>query len=419
MDISLALVFSFIFYMIMKIFSFTFAKTALKSLFLKGIKIYAIGFVLLISCDNSTEKEQLPKEYQVKKVNFEEFRVTDISPKSTHDLQNWQSFQSLIQVIVSMAPTKIKNTENLVSTTPDSLRIYQRLYPKNTNVILKNAFVERDWRSLENNTIDTIYRFEKDSESEFSFVQWDMFLVKNVPYTLSVFVKGINQNEIALLFLDEQKELQKSNFELNTETHNKAGRKLNLSDDWKELQLQFTPEQGATYSIQILFNEDAKKGENIIFYRPTLQVPPEYFSKIHQFSDKIVNQQTNVKSSYFSLYLWLTQLDEELNQLLAEDKFPEPINSLAIKSRFRLFQTQIKELADNVKNNSDFEETTINQHIDKIKNTFNGLITRINSIYESDLDDQMKYIHSQIDTMESLFPMKDSLRFEHFTPIKE
>ena len=63
-----------------------------------------------------------------------------------------------------------------------------------------------------------------------------------------------------------------------------------------------------------------------------------------------------------------------------------------MKARFRLFETQIKVLADNVRNNPDFKEETLKAQIKQLGGTFNSILARINNLYDSNLDERMQYI---------------------------
>ncbi|MDO4229439.1 MAG: hypothetical protein Q4C98_06470 [Capnocytophaga sp.] len=359
-----------------------------------------ISLIALFACESNTSAKKQTKEHKAKSVNLEEFSVIDISPNAQLDVKNWKSFQSLMQVIVSMAPTKIKNTENLVTSNPDSLLIYTRLYPKNPKTILENASVERDWRTHDKEK-DTIYRFEKKKDSEISSIQWDNFLIKDIPYTFSIFVKNVSYDQVGIEFYKSGSNVNKQIFRLDTtaiENPNTA-KKYPLADDWYELQSTFVPDNEGVYNIKLLLDENAKQGSNVIFFRPTLQVPTKFFSKMSQHSDKIIREKVTIESSYYSVFFWLVQIEEELKQLLAENSFPEKINVPAIKARFRLFETQVKELADNVKNNPDFQEDSIKKSIANIQHSFNGIISRINNFYDSDLDERMRYINSQLDTI--------------------
>ena len=97
-------------------------------------KAFKVGLLLLvaglISCDGSQQtSDNIPTEHKVKSVDFKELKLTELTPKAQEDLRQWKSFQSLMQIIISMAPNKIKNTDALVLSNPDSLLIYSRLHP--------------------------------------------------------------------------------------------------------------------------------------------------------------------------------------------------------------------------------------------------------------------------------------------------
>ena len=164
-----------------------------------------------------------------------------------------------------------------------------------------------------------------------------------------------------------------------------------LVDDWKEFEVAFSPKKTGYYNIQLSLDEEAKANDNVILYRPVLELAAKNFKKVSQYSDKIIGENSRVESSYYSVYFWLTQMQDTLQELLS-DTFPERIDIPSIKARFRLFQTQIKSLADNVKNNPDFKEEAIKNNINLLEATFNSIISHINKIYNNDLDERMRYI---------------------------
>lgn len=398
-----------------------------------------LSLIALCSCQNKKDAKSVSKEHKVKSIHFEEFSLIDISSNAQNDLQSWKSFQSLMQVIVGMAPTKIKNTENLVNSHPDSLLIYKRLPAQNPQTVLENAAVERDWRTVKG-VQDTVFRLEKKNGNEVSYIQWNHFLVENVPYTFSIFVKDLGIFDFGLNFVHNEKIIVQDVWKIRKETDsvltslkkedlNVRTPKLVdeqgiptgeakdfdirtmpileiktetilLDNDWREFRIPFIPEKSDVYGIRMGFRKDAKQKDIILFYRPTLQIRAKDFFKMGEYSDKIVQEQSTVESSYYSVFFWLRQIEDELKQLLADDQsFPEKIKANAIKARFRLFETQVKELADNVKNNPDFQESEVKSHIKKLQNTFNDIILHINKFYDSDLDERMKHISTQVDTL--------------------
>ena len=54
-----------------------------------------------------------------------------------------------------------------------------------------------------------------------------------------------------------------------------------------------------------------------------------------------------------------------------------------------------------LKNNPDFNENELKNNIFLLGETFNSIIARINNIYSNDLDDRMKYIDTQQDSIPS------------------
>lgn len=398
-----------------------------------------LSLIALCSCQNKKDAKNTSKEHTVKSINFEEFSLIDISSNAQTDLQNWKPFQSLMQVIVSMAPNKIKNSKHLVSVNPDSALIYHRFSASKTRNILENSDIERDWRTVKN-VKDTIFRLEKKNEGEESFMQWNHFLVENVPYTFSIFIKDLSVLDFGLNFVHNEKIIMQDVWKIQKEADtaltklkkedlnwrtpkliDKHGipteeakeidfktiavleiktETILLDDNWQEFRIPFIPEKSDTYGIRMGFKADAKPKDIILFYRPTLQIRAKDFYKMGAHSDKIVKEQSTVESSYYSVFFWLRQIEDELKQLLSDEaSFPEKINTSAIKARFRWFETQVKELTDNVKNNPDFQENEVKSSIKKLQNTFNDIILHVNKFYDSDLDERMKHISTQVDTL--------------------
>lgn len=180
-----------------------------------------------------------------------------------------------------------------------------------------------------------------------------------------------------------------------------------LGDNWKEVQLFYTPKNEGYYTMGLQMDENAEPGNYFLFYRPTLKIKWGDFSKIRLESDKLVGEDTSVKSSYSSIFFWLKQIDDELNQLLQKNEFPEKINTPSVKSRFNLFNTQIKTLTDNIQNNPDFEASDIKKHITEIQSTFSSIINRINNAYDNSLENKMQNIEKLSDTITKPAPIEN------------
>ena len=363
---------------------------------------YALLFLLsgVISCNNTNQSDKEKQTHKTKSIEFEEFKLIDLTPKAQEDMKHWKNFQSLMQVIVSMAPAKIKNTDDLMLSNPDSLLVYSRLYPINSKTEIINSIVEHDWRTPADAAKDTVFRFEKKKNNAVGFLQWNRFLVANIPYTFSIVLKKVNYPNVKLNFLEGENDELSATLALDTLSSSTNNvKRTTLSDDWYSYQIDFSPKKSASYSIRLSLDENAKENDNVILYRSILELPAKHFHQVGKFSDKIVGEHSDVESSYYSVFFWLVQIEDALKELLNSDTFPERINVPTVKARFRLFQTQIKSLADNVKNNPDFNENELKNNIFLLRETFNSIIARINNIYGNDLDERMKYIDTQPDSI--------------------
>lgn len=349
--------------------------------------------LFLLSCEERATPKTAAQAHKVKSIDFEEFKLIDISPKAQTDLYQWKSFQSLLQVMLAMAPSKIKNPPLLPLSNPDSLLLYSRLYPINSQTVLTNIYVERDWRAPAESAKDTVFRIEKNKEASTANLQWERFLVAGIPYTWSFISKKVGYDRFHLSFLEGTQEVYTAFFSLDPlVSSGKNVKTTSLSDDWKQYKVVFTPKKSSLYTLRLSFDEEAKMNDNAIFYRSVLELPAKDFPKVGQYASKIAAENTQVESSYYSVFFWLVQIEEALKELLNDDTFPERIQVPAVKARFRLFETQIKVLADNVRNNPDFKEETLKAQIKQLGGTFNSILARINNLYDSNLDERMQYI---------------------------
>lgn len=350
----------------------------------------------LFACDgNNHNNHPKEEEHKTKSIELEEFKLTDINDKAKEDLHEWKNFQSLMQVIISMSPAKIKNTDNLALSNPDSLLLYSRLYTYNSKTEKVNSVVERDWRTPADGSRDTVFRIEKTKNDTHSFIQWQRFLVANIPYTFSVISKKVSSPQIGLAFVENGNEALTTTLALDSLAPLTANvKRSSLPDNWYKFEVVFSPKKTNNYHIQLSLDEDSKANDNVILYRSVLEIPAKYFHQVSKYSDKIIGSHSKVESSYYSVFFWLVQIEDALNELLNSDTFPERIDTPVVKARFRLFETQIRTLADNVKNNPDFKEEEIKNSIKQIEETFNSVIARINNIYNNDLDEKMREIEN-------------------------
>lgn len=356
-------------------------------------KVYIFLFILIMSVvacneatNNPTDQE---KNHQPKSVDFEELHLAPLNTEAQEGVRSWKEFQSLMQIVVTMAPTKIKNTEALVTNNPDSLLLYSRLYPVNTKTVLTNILVERDWRTALTAN-DTVFRIEKTKESPYSYLQWQRFLVAGVPYTFSLKAKKVGGcNRLQLDFLNDKDSELMLTLPIDTLATDNKVQRTELDEEWCDFRVTFTPHNTHSYFIRLGFEEGVQPADNVIFYHSVLEIPARDFGKVSAYSKRIIGEQSDIKSSYYSVFFWLVQIEDALQELLTAPNFPEKLNNAMIKSRFRLLQTEIKLLADNVRNNPDYDEVALKSAIKAIEKTFNELVGRMNSCYKNDLEARM------------------------------
>lgn len=377
---------------------------------MKFVLLFTILSLFIVACSNTNQAGNTIEKTTTKSVSLNDFKLPAISNEANQDLEKWVDFRSLIQVMVGMAPNKIKNADNFTIKNPDSLVTYKRLYPKSSKAILKNVTIDKDWRKVDGIN-DSIFRFQKRNNSELTYLLWKEYLLKDISYTFSIFLRNMNYPTILFEVSDEQKknvsvqELKLDSVFTDISSTNK--KIFVLGDNWKEVQLFYTPKNEGYYTMGLQMDENAEPGNYFLFYRPTLKIKWGDFSKIRLESDKLVGEDTSVKSSYSSIFFWLKQIDDELNQLLQKNEFPEKINTPSVKSRFNLFNTQIKTLTDNIQNNPDFEASDIKKHITEIQSTFSSIINRINNAYDNSLENKMQNIEKLSDTITKPAPIEN------------
>ena len=126
----------------------------------------------------------------------------------------------------------------------------------------------------------------------------------------------------------------------------------------------------------------------ISFYNTELLLPVKYQSEIEYSADILLGQK-KVKSSYNSIYFWLFQLEDEIRQLWVKDNFPEKLNRDEVKARLKLFETYVRNLSSNVKENSSLTKEEVQQGILDIRNAFSSVIRYINFINDEKLEDKI------------------------------
>lgn len=361
----------------------------------KKIFISVISLCFLVSCnENNKTKEQAERE--AKTIYIKEFIFPELTEKSVNSIKEWYDFKTIYQILLSISPQKQK-VNILENINPDSLYIYKRLYPNTANNELFNGRIEQDWRAAESLS-DTIYRFIKNKKDEYSSMGWREVLLKDLPYTFSIQVQNtsnINNIKIEILREKDKKIVQEQFIHLDSLQHNipqEYTKFTSLSDNWLKVDMKIISPLNGTYLFSVNYNDKDAENEYISFYRSTLLLPMKYRGEIEKSSDKLLHNQQDVKSSYTGVYFWLFQIEDELKQLWAKNNFPENLNRNEIKARLKLFETYVRELSSNVKEDPNLSKEAVQEGILHIRESFASLINYINFINEEDLNNKLENI---------------------------
>ena len=361
----------------------------------KKIFISVISLCFLVSCnENNKTKEQAERE--AKTIYIKEFIFPELTEKSVNSIKEWYDFKTIYQILLSISPQKQK-VNILENINPDSLYIYKRLDPNTPNNELFNGRIEQDWRAAESLS-DTIYRFIKNKKDEYSSMGWREVLLKDLPYTFSIQVQNtsnINNIKIEILREKDKKIVQEQFIHLDSLQHNipqEYTKFTSLSDNWLKVDMKIISPLNGTYLFSVNYNDKDAENEYISFYRSTLLLPMKYRGEIEKSSDKLLHNQQDVKSSYTGVYFWLFQIEDELKQLWAKNNFPENLNRNEIKARLKLFETYVRELSSNVKEDPNLSKEAVQEGILHIRKSFASLINYINFINEEDLNNKLENI---------------------------
>lgn len=137
---------------------FVFVKRIVRQM--KIVYITIISFLLLLGCNNTSSNANQDRKIKTKTVEFEEFKIPNLTEKALDDVQQWKSFRSLVQVIINVSPHKVKNADKLVADSTENLLIYKRFSVSDRRNVLQNMSIDRDWRTT-GKVKDTIFRLQK------------------------------------------------------------------------------------------------------------------------------------------------------------------------------------------------------------------------------------------------------------------
>ena len=153
------------------------------------------------------------------------------------------------------------------------------------------------------------------------------------------------------------------------------------------------------YTFGFAYQDKEVANDYVSFYRSELLLPIKYQEEIEKSAEKLLGKEKNIKSSYNSIYFWLFQLEDELRQLWAKNNFPEKLQRDEIKARLKLFETYVRNLSSEVKENPNLSKEEVQQGILNIRNAFASVLRYINFLNEENLDDKLGTLLRSPDTL--------------------
>lgn len=360
----------------------------------------------LISCkDSQSEKPKFTPNRDTKSVTIDDFSFPELSEQSEQSLREWWEFKSLYKVLISIAPQQSKSVRLLKYTDPDSLYVFKRLYINAPDRIIYNAVTNRDWPPQTGELpSDTIYKFKKSKKDDFATLSWTEILLADVPYTFSFRAKTFSAKDIKIDIIrqKDKKIIQEQIIRLDSIDKNVLHPYIKLDtlpDNWLKISTRIETPLYGQYLFSLGYNDKQETDQYVSLYRTELLVPVKYQPDIEKSSEKLVRNATAIKSSYDGIYFWLFQVEDELKQLWARNTtMPERVKTPQVISRLRLFETYVRELSDNVKNNPELTEKDIRLGIEKIQQSFAAVISYINILHKDDLDTRMQMLLEEYPT---------------------
>ena len=216
---------------------------------------------------------------------------------------------------------------------------------------------------------------------------WQEILLKDIPYTFSLRVRpssGIKHIQLEITRQKDKKAIREQalrldSLSLNTlEPYTKV---TPLEDGWVKVDMQVETPLYGEYTFGFAYQDKEVANDYVSFYRSELLLP------------------INIKSSYNSIYFWLFQLEDELRQLWAKNNFPEKLQRDEIKARLKLFETYVRNLSSEVKENPNLNKEEVQQGILNIRNAFASVLRYINFLNEENLDDKLGTLLRSPDTL--------------------
>lgn len=379
---------------------------------MKRIIILYLLIGSLLSCEPQKKKE-VAHTQEAKTVYIKNYTYPELTEEATENIRNWYELKTIYQILLSISPEQ-QSVSLLEHSNPDSLYVYKRLYPNAKENIQTNGNLMQDWRILESPS-DTAYKFVKHKADEVSSFAWETLLLKELPYTFSVRMfpsSGIKKVKLEVVRQKDKKIIREQFLRLDSLSLNHLEPYTKLSsvnDGWVKVDIEVETPLYGKYTFAINYDEQEVAEDYISFYRSELLLPIKYYKEVEKSGEKLLSNPKNIKSSYNSIYFWLFQIEDELRQLWAKDNFPEKLRRDEIKARLKLFETYVRRLSSEVKENPQLSKEDVQKGIGDIRESFASVIRYINFLNKEKLDDKLGTLLSNPDSLNNnLHPLLPS-----------
>ncbi len=358
--------------------------------------------LLIVGCQ-SQQKEKKEEKKEAKSVYIKNYTYPELSKEAAENIRNWYELKTIYQILLSISPER-QAVSILQNTNPDSLYVYKRLYPNTNENIHINGNIQQDWGIIESPS-DTIYKFVKQKAEESALFAWQEILLKDIPYTFSLRVRpssGIKHIQLEITRQKDKKAIREQALRLDSLSLNRLEpytKVTPLEDGWVKVDMQVETPLYGEYTFGFAYQDKEVANDYVSFYRSELLLPIKYQEEIEKSAEKLLGKEKNIKSSYNSIYFWLFQLEDELRQLWAKNNFPEKLQRDEIKARLKLFETYVRNLSSEVKENPNLNKEEVQQGILNIRNAFASVLRYINFLNEENLDDKLGTLLRSPDTL--------------------
>lgn len=350
----------------------------------------ALSVFMLLSCQSGNNEEKKDSHKDPESVQISNFSFPELSQEAEKTVGQWSDLKTIFQILASIAPEDNSKQKIIKVNNQDSLFTIIRMPVMKSKA--DNIYRRGGYENSYENKIDTVFVIEKDVSLKEGKISWDVPVVKDIPHTISFKIK---QDKSKYVSFTVYRERDKKNVVQHTILSDKEENLQNVSirkldDKWQQVSAKVISPMSLIHSVSIYIDQDE---ENLGFSICDVKVsiPVKNLSEIEKYNDKTLKERS-IKSSYNALYYWLGYLEDQMNILWKKREIPQVLDTPQTVVRLRLFDTYVRELKDNVKNNPDLNQSQVRDAMEKIRRAFSDFIVYVNKIHSEDISEKMDNI---------------------------